>query len=92
MNIEELNNERIRLNAKVLQKNLLIQKQSDKIKELDEELRYFIKSSQDGMQLIEELRNKVKKANDILAFFDIRMKGNELYEQVKNEIKGGTEC
>lgn len=92
MNIEELHAERQRLAGKVLQKNLLIQKQSDKIKELDEELRYFIKSSQDGMQLIEELRNKVKKANDILAFFDIRMKGNELYEQVKNEIKGGTEC
>ena len=87
MNIEELHAERQRLNAKVLQKNILIQKQSDKIKELDEELSYFINSSQDGMKLIEELRSKVKKANDILAFFDIRMKGNELYEQVKEEIK-----
>jgi hypothetical protein len=91
MNIEELHAERQRLAGKVLQKNILIQKQSDKIKELDEELSYFIKSSQDGMQLIEELRSKVKKANDILAFFDIRMKGNELYEVVKSEIKGGKE-
>jgi hypothetical protein len=93
MKIEELHAERQRLAGKVLQKNLLIQKQSDKIKELDEELSYFIKSSQDGMQIIEELRSKVKKANDILAFFDIRMKGNELYEQVKSEIKASEkEC
>jgi cell fate (sporulation/competence/biofilm development) regulator YmcA (YheA/YmcA/DUF963 family) len=91
MNIEELNNERIRLNAKVLQKNILIQKQSDKIKELEQECDHFIKSSSEAMKLVEELRSKVKKANDILAFFDIRMKGNELYEQVKNEIKGGKE-
>ena len=92
MNIEELHAERQRLAGNVLQKNILIQKQSDKIKELENECDHFITSSTEAMKLVEELRAKVKKANCILAFFDIRMKGNELYEQVKSEVIGGKEC
>jgi hypothetical protein len=92
MNIEELHTERQRLAGKVLQKNLLIQKQSDKITDLENECDHFIKSSSEAMKLVEELRDKVKKANYILAFFDIRMKGNELYELVKSEVIGGKEC
>jgi hypothetical protein len=89
---QDLQVERARLASKVLDKSLLIQKQSDKIKELEQECDHFIKSSSEAMKLVEELRTKVKKANYILAFFDIRMKGNDLYEQVKSEIKGGKEC
>jgi hypothetical protein len=66
--------------------------EAKKIKELEQECDHFIKSSSEAMKLVEELRSKVKKANYILAFFDIRMKGNDLYEQVKSEIKGGKEC
>ena len=102
---QDLQVERARLASKVLDKSLLIQSQSDKIKDLQNEIKNakirkefeedandLIVVNQESMKEIERIRKERNKLTSIITFFDIRMKGNELYEQVKNEIKGGKEC
>jgi alpha-galactosidase/6-phospho-beta-glucosidase family protein len=82
MTTEKLQAEVTRLNAIILQKNKLIQQQSDKLKETEEELKHFITSSSEAMKLIDTLRREQK----ILVFINKRLKGVDIYDHVIAEI------
>ena len=72
-----------------------IQEQADKIKELEANLQdYSVKWDLKNKKLESELDESFKenkKLNDILNFFDVKMKNNPEYQQLKSDLIGGQE-
>ena len=79
-----ISTENRRKDAKILQKNTLIQKQSDKIKDLETELNDLITTHSMASK-------EVTKLNNIINYFQTKMKGNKQFEQLVNDLKGGNE-
>ena len=63
----------------------LIQQQSDKIKELEAD--YHDEFTKGVLKTKE-----IEKLNKIINFIQRGMEGNEQFEQVINDLKGGIEC
>ena len=72
-----------------------IQEQADKIKELEANLQdYSVKWDLKNKKLESELDESFKenkKLNDILNFFDVKMKNNPEYQKLKADLIGGKE-
>ena len=72
-----------------------IQEQADKIKELEANLQdYSVKWDLKNKKLeaeLDEAFKENKKLNDILNFFDVKMKNNPEYQQLKSDVIGGQE-
>ena len=63
----------------------LIQQQADKIKELEAD---WLDEHTKGVLKTKE----IEKLNRIINFIQRGMEGNEQFEQVVNDLKGGIEC
>jgi hypothetical protein len=63
----------------------LIQQQADKIKELESD--YHDEFTKGVLKTKE-----IEKLNRIINFIQRGMEGNEQFEQVINDLKGGVEC
>jgi Tfp pilus assembly protein PilO len=68
-----------------------IQKQADKIKELeadynDEFTKGILKTAE-----IENLESEIKKLNNIQNYLEDRLKNNEEFQQVIRDLEGGNE-
>lgn len=61
-----------------------IQQQADKIKELEAD---WLDEHTKGVQKTKE----IEKLNKILYFFDVKMKNNPKYQQLKSDLIGGQE-
>jgi hypothetical protein len=72
-----------------------IQSQADKIKELEANFQdYCVKWSVKNEKLNKELDDAFdenKKLNNILNFFDVKLKNNAEYQQLKSDLIGGKE-
>lgn len=72
-----------------------IQEQADRIKELEANLQdYSVKWDLKNKKLeaeLDEAFKENKKLNDILNFFDVKMKNNPEYQQLKSDVIGGQE-
>jgi Tfp pilus assembly protein PilO len=69
-----------------------IQKQADKIKELeadynDEFTKGILKTAE-----IENLRSEIKTHKNIQNYLEDRLKNNEEFQQVIKDLEGGEEC
>ena len=72
-----------------------IQEQADKIKELEANLQdYSVKWDLKNKKLeseLDEAFKENKKLNNILNFFDVKLKNNPEYQQLKSDVIGGQE-